>query len=87
MRYKKLESKRGMTDNLRDNQYEIERGEQYTPHAEQVCANCNKPYGDHLLHDGNKCSLGSVMGWFPKALAVTMGRLTVPEVLRGEGKE
>ena len=36
---------------------------------EQVCANCNKPYRAHLLHDGNKCSPGSVNGWFPKTLA------------------
>lgn len=36
---------------------------------QDVCANCEKPYGEHLLHDGNKCSLGSIMGWFPKKLA------------------
>lgn len=34
-----------------------------------VCANCGKPYGDHLHWDGNKCCLGSIGGWFPKKLA------------------
>lgn len=34
-----------------------------------VCANCGKVYSDHLLHDGNKCTLGSINGWFPKKLA------------------
>jgi len=37
-----------------------------------TCANCGKTCGEHLLHDGNKCSLGSVMGWFPKTLADAM---------------
>ena len=35
----------------------------------EVCANCGKPYGEHLIHDGNKCSYGSITGWFPKAIA------------------
>ena len=42
-----------------------------------TCANCGKTYGEHLLHDGNKCSLGSVMGWFPKTLADAMTDLLV----------
>ena len=42
---------------------------------QDVCANCEKPYGEHLLHDGNKCSLGSIMGWFPKKLADALAAL------------
>jgi hypothetical protein len=41
---------------------------------EDVCANCNKPYQDHLLWDGNKCHAGSVAGWFPKRLADALRR-------------
>lgn len=39
---------------------------------QDVCANCGKPHSEHLLHDGNKCSLGSINGWFPKKLADAM---------------
>lgn len=35
----------------------------------QVCANCGKPYDEHLLWDGNKCEPGSIAGWFPKQVA------------------
>ena len=40
--------------------------------GQAVCANCGKTYGEHLLHDGNKCALGSVARWFPKKLADAM---------------
>lgn len=36
---------------------------------QQVCANCGKPYDQHLLWDGNKCEQGSITGWFPKQVA------------------
>lgn len=35
----------------------------------EVCANCGRPYGDHLTWDGNKCHATGVAGWFPKRLA------------------
>lgn len=41
-----------------------------TPVSERdVCAHCGKFYDEHLLWDGNKCSLGSINGWFPKRVA------------------
>lgn len=39
---------------------------------QEVCANCGKPYNDHLLWDGNKCEAGSVNGWFPKSIATAL---------------
>lgn len=36
---------------------------------EESCANCDKPYRAHLLHDGNKCGPRSTSGWFPSSIA------------------
>ena len=41
---------------------------------EQACANCNKPYRAHLLHDGNKCSPNEKAAWFPAHLAAAIAR-------------
>ena len=40
-----------------------------TANLEETCANCGRPYAQHLHWDGNKCSLGSITGWFPKTIA------------------
>lgn len=56
-----------------------EQGKGSTP---QLCANCHKPYADHLHHDGNKCSLESVTGWFPQQIA---DALTKAQAQPGEG--
>jgi len=53
---------------------------------EQACANCGKPYRAHLLHDGNKCALGSLTGWFPKQVAdaVNQARAVLAEATGDE---
>lgn len=43
--------------------------------CEDVCANCGRYYGQHLLYDGNKCVMGSINGWFPKRLADSLGTM------------
>ena len=46
--------------------------------AKQVCANCNKPYDQHLFFDGNKCEATGTNGWFPKAIADAISRKNSP---------
>jgi hypothetical protein len=47
---------------------------------QDVCANCGKVFSDHLLWDGNKCTPGSINGWFPKRLADAFkNSMRVPE--------
>jgi hypothetical protein len=39
---------------------------------EQPCANCQKPYRAHLLHDHNKCTASGDVSWFPGHIAAAI---------------
>lgn len=45
----------------------------------ELCANCGNVYQEHLLHDGNKCHVGSVNGWFPKSVADAINDAKAPD--------
>lgn len=54
----------------------------------QTCANCDKPYDEHLIWDGNKCERGSINGWFPKSVANVIDPVAVatrPDAYRWGG--